>query len=101
MRGKLRIDLGHFRRDDLAQEPQGRSVGRRCDAHVIRPIEVEAGVLDDLIQAVAGMQAGETEAPPRAIAETREGAAPDAGRSDPAPEQPTPPTDKPPTKKRR
>ena len=57
----------------------------------------------DPLPAIAPMLPAErpSEAPPRAIAETREGAAPDAGRSDPAPEQPTPPTDKPPTKKRR
>jgi hypothetical protein len=41
------------------------------------------------------------EAPPRAVAETPEAAAPDAGRSDPAPEQPPTPTEKPPKKKRR
>src|SRR6516164_5374852 len=60
--GKLRVDLRHLWRHDLAKQSQSRGVGRGCDGHIVRPIEVEAGVLDHLVQAVARMQAGEAKA---------------------------------------
>ena len=41
--------------------------GHRRGRYVIRPLEVEAGVLDDLRDAVAGMHAGEAEAAPRVV----------------------------------
>ncbi len=40
---------------------------RRRHRHVRGPVEIEAGVLDDLGDAVAGMHAGEAKAPALAI----------------------------------
>ena len=60
--GELRIDLGQHRRDDGAHEAQRFRRRRRRDRHGGGPVEVEAGVLDHLLDAVPGMDAGEAKA---------------------------------------
>ena len=51
LRGELRIDLGEFRRHHLAHQLQRLGGRRRRLRHVGRPVELEAGVLDHLVDA--------------------------------------------------
>src|SRR5260370_27062843 len=71
--GELRVDFRQHGRDHTAHQPQRLRARRGRDRYVGRPVEFEAGVLDDLRDAMAGMDANEPETPPRAI-ETKQAA---------------------------
>src|SRR5437588_12337253 len=64
---ELRVDLCQHGRDYSAHQAQRIGARRGCDGYVGRPVEFEAGILDDLRDAMAGMDASETKTPPRAI----------------------------------
>ena len=71
LRCELRIDLEELRGDGRAQEAQRLGRGRGRHRHLRGPVEIKAGVLYDLGDAVAGMHARQREAPPASIESLR------------------------------
>ena len=64
---KFRVNLRQHRRDDVAHQAQRIGARRGRGRHLRRAIEGKTSILDDLLDAVAGMNARETKAPLRSI----------------------------------
>src|SRR5271169_6423760 len=63
-RGELGIKIGELRRNGLAQEEENHRRGRRRYRNYRRPVEVEAGAVQDLFDRVPGMHALQAETTP-------------------------------------
>src|SRR5262249_16831224 len=64
---KFRIDLRQHRRDRAPQQAQRLGARHRRERHLRRSIEGKPGILDHFLDAVAGVNAGETKTPLRAV----------------------------------